>query len=83
MTFNCAKLGHAVTFMEYLDNVVSLIILPNTSIWNKITFWLSNSLNLAELVVCELRRVSPKNLPIFHSLSDLSLLIVTTSGPYN
>ena len=53
MTLNCLKLGRAVTFMKYLASLGSLIFLPNTLIWNK-TFWLSNSLNLPELVVNEL-----------------------------
>ena len=54
MTFNRIKLGRAVTFMKYLDSVVSLIFLPKTLIWNKITFPASNSLNFAELVENEL-----------------------------
>ena len=53
MTLNLVKLGHAVTFMKYLDSVVSLIYLAKTLIWNKITFRASNSLDLAELVVNE------------------------------
>ena len=44
------KLGGAVTFMKYLASVVSLIFLPKTLIWNKITFLASNLLNFAELV---------------------------------
>ena len=51
MTLNRVKLGHAVTFMKYFVSVVSLIFLPETLIWNKITFPASNLLNLAELVV--------------------------------
>ena len=51
MTFNYVKLGRAVTFMKYFASVVSLIFLPYTSIWTKIMFRPSNSLNLAELVV--------------------------------
>ena len=35
MTVNRVKLGRAVTFMKYLARVVSLIFLPETSIWNK------------------------------------------------
>ena len=38
MTFNNVKLGRAVTFMKYLARVVSLIFLPKTLNWNKITF---------------------------------------------
>ena len=53
MTLNCVKLGRAVTFMKYLASVVSLTFLAKTLIWNKITFPVSNSLNLAELVVNE------------------------------
>ena len=41
MSFNCVKLGRAVTFMKYIDSVVSLIFLPKTLIWNKITYRLS------------------------------------------
>ena len=50
MTLNRVKLGCAVTFMKYLASVVSLIFLPKTLIWNKITFPASNLLNFAELV---------------------------------
>ena len=53
MNLNRVKLGRAVTFMKYFANVVSLIFLEKTLIWNKITFPASNSLNLAELVVNE------------------------------
>ena len=53
MTLDRVKLGRAVTFMKYLASVVSLIFLPKTLIWNKITFPISNSFNLAELVVNE------------------------------
>ena len=82
MTLNCAKLGHAVTFMKYLSSVVSLIFLPKTLKWNKITFRLSNSQNFAELVAMSFRIVSPRNLPIFLFLSDLWLLSVKISGAY-
>ena len=51
MTLNRVKLGRAVTFMTYLTSVVSLIFLAKTLIWNRITFPLSNSLNLPELMV--------------------------------
>ena len=51
MTLNDIKLGRAVTFIKYLANVVSLIFLAKTLIWNKITFPASNPPNLAELVV--------------------------------
>ena len=53
MTLNPVKLGRAVTFMKYLASVVSLIFLPKTLFWNKIMFPISNSLNLAELIVNE------------------------------
>ena len=51
MTFNCVKLGRAVTYMKHLASVASLIYLTKTLICNKIMFPASNSLNLAELVV--------------------------------
>ena len=38
MTLNRVKLGRTITFMKYLAIVVSLIFLPKTLIWNKITF---------------------------------------------
>ena len=50
MTLNWVKVVRAVTFMKYLASVVSLIFLPKTLIWNKITFSASVSLNFAELV---------------------------------
>ena len=53
MTFNCVKLGRAVTFMKYYASIVSLIFQATTLIWNKITFSVSNLLNLVELVVNE------------------------------
>ena len=53
MTLNHIKLARAVTFMKYLANVVTLIVLLETLNWNKITFSASNLLNLAELVVNE------------------------------
>ena len=54
MTLNRVKLGRAVPFMKYLTSLVSLIFLPKTLIWNKITFLASNALNFAELVENEL-----------------------------
>ena len=54
MTLNLVKLGHAVTFMKYHAGIVSLIFLPKTLIWNKITFQASNLLNFAELLENEL-----------------------------
>ena len=56
MTLNRVKLGRAVTFMKYLASGVSLIFLPKTLSWNKITLGQSNLLNLAELVVNELTK---------------------------
>ena len=50
MTVNRLKLGRAITFMKYLANVVSLIFLAKTLIWNKINFPTLNLMNLAELV---------------------------------
>ena len=55
MTYNCVKLGRVVTFMKYLAGVVSLF-LPETLIWNKITFPTSNLLNFSELVENELMK---------------------------
>ena len=50
MTLNRVKPGLAVKFMKYLANVVSLIFLPKTLVWNKITFPASNSLNFGQVV---------------------------------
>ena len=59
MTLNRVKLGCAVTFMKYLSSLVFLMFLPLS---NKIMFWMSNSLNLAELAVNELTiSISEKN----------------------
>ena len=74
VTLNRVKLGRTVTFMKYLASVVSLIFLPNTLVWNKITFWISNTLNLAELVVNDVTKCISKLYqhsffhPIFHCL---------------
>ena len=38
MSLNCIKLRPAVTFIKHLANVVSLMFLALTLIWNKITF---------------------------------------------
>ena len=62
MTLNCVKLGSAVTFIKYLASVVSLIFLTKTLIWDKVTFWLSNSLNLTDLVVNELTKSISKKI---------------------
>ena len=77
MTLN--RVGHAVTFMKYLPSVVSLIFLTKSLIWNKITFWLLNLLNLAvneSWWLMNLQRVSLKKVTIFFFLSNFSLLIV-------
>ena len=84
MTFNCEKLGRAVTFLKHLASVVSLIFLTKTLIWNKIMFPVTNLLNLAELVVNEpTKSIYKKKLPIFLFLFDLSLLNVKISRAYN
>ena len=68
MTYNCIKLGRAVTFMKYVASVVSLIYLTKLLTWNKIAFRLLISLNFVELVVNELTKsISEKkitNIPI-------------------
>ena len=83
MSLNHVKLGCEGSFMKYLASIVSLIFLPQILIWNKRTFRLLNLLNLVELVINELTKSSPKKslespkkLPIFLFLSDLSLLLV-------
>ena len=38
MTLNRVKLGLAVPFIKYLANVISLIFVALTLIWNKTTF---------------------------------------------
>ena len=75
MTLNPVKLGRPVAFMKYNAGVVSLIFLPKTLICNKITFRLSNSLKLAELLVNELTKSISKKVyqytffyPIYHWL---------------
>ena len=66
MSLNRVKLGRTVTFMEYFASVVSLIFLPKTLNWSKITFLESNPLNVAELVVNELMKsISKKNYQYF------------------
>ena len=49
MTLNRVKIGRTVTFMKYLDSVITLIFLLKTLIWNKIMFPASNSLNFEDL----------------------------------
>ena len=59
--------------MKYLVDVVSLIFLPKTLIWNKITFRISNSMKFGELMVNEFAEsVSKKELLVFLFPSDLS-----------
>ena len=49
--------------MKFLVNVVSLIFLPKTLIWNKITFPALNFLNFVKLVQNELiKNISKKKL---------------------
>ena len=50
MTVNRLKLRLAVSFMEYLASVLSLIILAKTLIWNKINFPTLNLMDLAGLI---------------------------------
>ena len=84
MTLNCLKLGRAVTFMKYLAGVVSLIFLPKTLTWNKMTFPTSNLQNFAELVKNGLTKsISKKDLSILLFLSNISLLIVKILRAYN
>ena len=75
MALKRIKLGRAVNLIKYLASVVSLTFLSNTLIWKKITFLLSHSVNLAELVVNELTKsISKKftNIPfIFQFISRL------------
>ena len=56
MTLNRVKLVCAVTVMKYPASVVSLIFLALTLIWIKITFPVSNSLSLGELLGNELMK---------------------------
>ena len=61
MTLNGVKLGPAVTFIECLTCVVSLIFLLKTLIWGKITPPASNLMNLAELLKNErMKSISKK-----------------------
>ena len=76
------KLGRAANFMTFLADAVSLFLLKTLD-WKRITFPRSNSLNLAELVVNELIKIIPKNLPIFLFLFELSLLNVKIARAYN
>ena len=62
MTLNRVKLRRAFTFMIYFASIVPLIFLPKTLIWNKMTFLTSNSLNFAELVENELKKIIPQKI---------------------
>ena len=84
MTLNCIKLGRAVTFMEYLASVDSLIFPAKAIIWNKILFAVS--------VFAESCRTGAKSvyeeylkqiLSIFFFLFDFLLLNVKMSRVYN
>ena len=83
MTLNRVKLGRAVTFMKYLARVVSLIFLRKILISNKITFRLSDSLNLAGLLVNDLKKsISKKNLSrLLFKNSQRSLLLIMNYQP--
>ena len=83
MSLNRVKLERAVIFMIYLAGIVPLIFLAKNSVWNKIMFPTSNSLNLAELVVNEPMKSICKNLQVFLSLFYLSLLSVKISRAHN
>ena len=62
MTLKGVKLGPAITFIEYLTCVVSLIFLLKTLIWSKITPPASNLMNLAELLKNELMKSISKKI---------------------
>ena len=71
---NRVKLGRTLTFLKYFANVVSLIHLLKTLIWDKITFPASNFMDFAELVENELINSISKKIyqysfyPIYHWL---------------
>ena len=80
-TLNRVKLGRAVTFMKYLASVVSLIFLPKTLIWNKITFRASNSLNLEELMLNEsMKSIYKKITNILSSIRFITALCKDFKG---
>ena len=83
MTLNRVKLEGTVTFMKYLAGVVSLIFLRKILISNKITFRLSDSLNLAGLLVNDLKKsISKKNLSrLLFKNSQRSLLLIMNYQP--
>ena len=73
MALNRVKLRRAITFMKYLARVVSLISLPKTLIWNKITFLASNLLNFVELMENELMKsISKKFTDILFSVQFIA-----------
>ena len=73
MTLNRVKLGRAVTFIKYFVSIVSLIFVPKTLIWSKITFPASNLLNFAELIKIELMKsISKKTLNNFPSIQFIA-----------
>ena len=59
---NRVKLVRTLNLMEYLASAALLIFLQKTLIWNKITFQVSNSLNLAELLVNQLTKSISKKI---------------------
>ena len=61
MALNRVKIERAFTFMKHLAGVVSLIFIPKTLIWNKITCPSSVLLNFTELVENELMKSIRKN----------------------
>ena len=76
MNLNPVKLARGFTFMKYLASVFSLIFLQKTLIWNKITFQLSNSLNLTALVANELTKSISKTVyqySFFYAISHCLL----------
>ena len=84
MTLNRVKLGRGVKFMKCLARLVFLTFLAKTSIWHKITFPASNSLNLAGVVVIEPMKSIYKKIyqySIFYS--NLSLFNVKMSRAFN
>ena len=75
MTLNCVVtfmkhlVSLVVTFMKHLTSGVSLTFLSKILMWNKITFRLSSSLNLPELVINEITKSDSNN------IYDISLSI--------
>ena len=81
MTLNRVKLVRLVTFMKPLSSVVFLIILLKTLISKKITFRISKSNVVKGLAKSILRKHYQYSIFLFPS--DLSLLAVKISIPYN